>query len=201
MTFGDRLKRLRLEREWTQAYVGKQIGVSDRVVGYYEADNRFPKDEKTLKDLANLFNVSVDYLIGNVHMTKKKNAVPVLGHVQAGIPIDAIEEILDYEEITPEMAAHGEYFALQVKGSSMEPRMREGDVVIVRKQPDVNHDDTAIVLVNGGEATIKRVLKTEAGIFLAPNNPTFETKFYSNKDIAELPVQILGKVVELRAKF
>ena len=201
MTFGDRLKRLRLEREWTQAYVGEQIGVSDRVVGYYETDNRFPKDEKTLKNLANLFNVSVDYLLGNVHMAKKKNAVPVLGHVQAGIPIDAIEEILDYEEITPEMAAHGEYFALQVKGSSMEPRMREGDVVIVKKQPDVQHDDTAIVLVNGGEATIKRILKTEAGIFLAPNNPTFETKFYSNKDIAELPVQILGKVVELRAKF
>ena len=160
MTFGDRIKNLRLEKEWTQAYVGKQIGVSDRVIGYYETDNRFPKDEKTLKDLANLFNVSVDYLIGNVHITKKKNAIPVLGHVQAGIPIDAIEEILDYEEITPEMAAHGEYFALQVKGSSMEPRMREGDVVIVRKQPDVLHDDTAIVLVNGGEATIKRVLKT-----------------------------------------
>ena len=64
MTFGDRLRRLRMEREWTQAYVGKQIGVSDRVVGYYEADNRFPKDENTLKALADLFNVSTDYLLG-----------------------------------------------------------------------------------------------------------------------------------------
>ena len=79
--------------------------------------------------------------------------------------------------------------------------MREGDVVIVKKQPDVNHDDVAIVLVNGGEATIKRVLKQEAGIMLAPNNPAYETKFYSNKEIADLPVVILGKVVELRAKF
>lgn len=127
--------------------------------------------------------------------------IPVLGNVQAGIPIEAVQDILDYEEITPEMAAHGEYFALRVKGTSMEPRMREGDVVIVKQQPDVNHDDTAIVLVNGGEATIKRVLKSDAGIMLAPNNPAYETKFYSNKDIAELPVQIIGRVVELRAKF
>ena len=100
------------------------------------------------------------------------------------------------------MLEHGEeYFALQVKGSSMEPRMRNGDVVIVRKQSDVSHDDTAIVLVNGNEATIKRVLKSEAGIMLAPNNPAYEPKFYSNKEIEELPVVILGKVVELRAKF
>ena len=71
MTFGDRLKRLRLEREWTQAYVGKQIGVSDRVVGYYETDNRFPKDENTLKALANLFDVSTDYLLGKSETRKQ----------------------------------------------------------------------------------------------------------------------------------
>lgn len=202
MTFGQKIKKLRLEKEWTQSYVGKQIGVSDRVLGYYESDNRFPKDEKILKALASLYNVTVDYLLGeSQHENGNKALIPVLGTVQAGIPIEAVEDVLDYEEIAPEMAAHGEYFALRVKGSSMEPRMREGDVVIVRKQADVNHDDTAIVLVNGNEATIKRVLKSEAGIMLAPNNPAYEPKFYSNKDIAELPVQIIGRVVELRAKF
>ena len=83
----------------------------------------------------------------------------------------------------------------------MQPKMDAGDIVIVRKQSDVNHGDTAIVLVNGSEATIKRVLKQGAGIMLAPNNPAYETKFYSNKEIVDLPVQIIGKVVELRAKF
>lgn len=200
MTFGQRIKRLRMEREWTQSYVGKQIGVSDRVLGYYESDDRFPKDEKVLKALASLYGVSVDFLLGKQAISATK--IPVLGTVQAGIPLDAIEEILDYEELHPSMVEHGEeYFALQVKGNSMEPRMREGDVVIVRKQSDVDHDDIAIVLVNGGEATIKRVIKSEAGIMLAPNNPAYEPKFYSNKDIVELPVTILGKVVELRAKF
>jgi repressor LexA len=203
MTFGQKIKKLRLEKEWTQSYVGKQIGVSDRVLGYYESDNRFPKDEKILKALASLYNVTVDYLLGeSQHENRNKALIPVLGTVQAGIPIEAIEDIIDYEELHPSMLEHGEeYFALQVKGSSMEPRMRDGDVVIVRKQADVNHDDTAIVLVNGNEATIKRVLKSEAGIMLAPNNPAYEPKFYSNKDIAELPVQIIGRVVELRAKF
>jgi repressor LexA len=131
-----------------------------------------------------------------------KHYIPVLGTVQAGIPIEVVEDIIDYEELHPSILEHGEeYFALQVKGDSMQPRMRNGDVVIVRKQSDVDHDDTAIVLVNGNEATIKRVLKSEAGIMLAPNNPAFEPKFYSNKEIEELPVQIIGKVIELRAKF
>ena len=203
MTFGQKIKKLRMEKEWTQSYVGKQIGVSDRVLGYYESDNRFPKDEKILKALASLYNVTVDYLLGeSQHENGNKALIPVLGTVQAGIPIEAVEDIIDYEELNPEMLEHGEeYFALQVKGDSMQPKMDAGDIVIVRKQSDVNHGDTAIVLVNGSEATIKRVLKQEAGIMLAPNNPAYETKFYSNQEIAELPVQIIGRVVELRAKF
>ena len=203
MTFGQKIKKLRMEKEWTQSYVGKQIGVSDRVLGYYESDNRFPKDEKILKALASLYNVTVDYLLGeSQHENGNKALIPVLGTVQAGIPIEAVQDIIDYEELNPEMLEHGEeYFALQVKGDSMQPKMDAGDIVIVRKQSDVNHGDTAIVLVNGSEATIKRVLKQEAGIMLAPNNPAYETKFYSNQEIADLPVVILGKVVELRAKF
>jgi transcriptional regulator with XRE-family HTH domain len=70
MSFGTRLKRLRLEREWTQAYVGEKVGVSDRVIGYYETDNRFPKDGSVLKALADLFDVSIDYLIGKSDMKK-----------------------------------------------------------------------------------------------------------------------------------
>ena len=203
MTFGQKIKKLRMEKEWTQSYVGKQIGVSDRVLGYYESDNRFPKDEKILKALASLYNVTVDYLLGeSQHENGNKALIPVLGTVQAGIPIEAVEDIIDYEELHPSMLEHGEeYFALQVKGDSMQPKMDAGDVVIVRKQSDVANGDTAIVLVNGSEATIKRVLKQEAGIMLAPNNPAYETKFYSNKEIVDLPVVILGKVVELRAKF
>lgn len=120
----------------------------------------------------------------------------------AGIPIETVEEILDYEEITPELAATGEFFALKIRGHSMEPRMMEGDVVIVRKQEDVESGDVAIVLVNGNEATVKRVKKQEEGITLiATNTSVYEPHFYSSKEIKNLSVQILGKVVELRGKF
>ena len=99
------------------------------------------------------------------------------------------------------MARNGEYFALSVKGDSMEPKFTEGDVVIVRKQEDVDSGDIAIMMVNGDEATIKKVQKFDGGINLIPSNPVYDVITYSNKDIMEKPVVCLGKVVELRAKF
>ena len=127
--------------------------------------------------------------------------VPVLGTVRAGLPMEAVENILDYEEISEDMARQGDYLALQIKGDSMDPRIKEGDVDIMRTQPDVESGEVAIVLVNGDEATIKKVQKFNGGINLVPSNPAYEVKTYSNDDIESLPVSIIGKVVELRAKF
>lgn len=140
---------------------------------------------------------------GNDYFPKKSKGVkiPVLGRVVAGIPIDAAEEILDYEEISPEMASQGNFFALQVKGDSMEPRILEGDVVIVRQQPDVDSGEIAIVLINGNDATIKKIQKFNGGINLVPSNQSYPVLTYSYKDIEQLPVRVIGKVVELRAKF
>ena len=127
--------------------------------------------------------------------------IPVLGHVAAGIPIEAIEDIIDYEEIPQAMAKNGEYFGLRIRGNSMEPRILEGDVVIVRKQPDVESGEIAVVLVNGDEATCKRVVKSDAGITLiALNVAAYPPHFYTAQEVASLPVTIVGKVVELRGK-
>jgi repressor LexA len=125
----------------------------------------------------------------------------VLGEIAAGIPIEAVTDIIDYEEIPEAMARDGEYFALKIKGGSMEPRMLEGDVVIVRKQSMVDTGDIAVVLVNGDSATVKKVKIMPEGIMLIPLNPAYETMFYPKEDVERLPVQILGKVVELRGKF
>lgn len=127
--------------------------------------------------------------------------IPVLGRVAAGVPITATEEVLDYEEITLEMANRGKYFALRVQGDSMEPKISNGDVVIVRQQPDVDSGQIAVVMVNGEDATVKRVVKQPNGIMLVANNPSYQPMFYSNEDIEKLPVRICGRVVELRAKF
>lgn len=158
---------------------------------------------EALDQFATYFGVGVDVLTAEpVSLQKAKGIkIPVLGQVAAGIPMEAIENIVDYEEISESMAAGGEYFGLKIKGSSMEPRIKEGDVVIVRQQPEVESGDVAIVMVNGECATCKKVLFANDGITLLPYNPVFEPMFYSSEQVNELPVRIIGKVVELRGKF
>ena len=199
-----RLKQLRTKAGLTQKQLSSKLGVAQNTLSYWE-QGRYDIDNESLLRLSSLFNVSVDYLLGKSDIPtapKKGVKIPVLGRVVAGIPIEAIEDVLDYEEISEDMAAHGEYFALQVVGKSMEPKFSEGDVVIVKRQPDVDSGDIAIVLINGGEATIKKVKKLPDGIMLiASNTAVYEPTFYSKKEINDLPVVILGKVVELRAKF
>lgn len=202
------LKRLREEKEMTQAELGKALEISPSAIGMYEQGRRTP-DIPTLKKIASYFNVSLDYLLGNspAKAAQQQSAgrgvrIPVLGRVVAGIPLDAIEEIIDYEEIPKSMAATGEFFALQVKGDSMLPTLKNGDVVIVKKQPTVDSGDIAIILVNGNEATVKEVKESPGGITLIGHNVAVYTpQFYSNEEIKSLPVQVLGKVVEMRRKF
>lgn len=130
---------------------------------------------------------------------KSPRKIPVLGRVAAGIPLEMIEDIIDEEEIPGDMV--GEYFALQIKGDSMEPKISNGDVVIVRQQPDVESGQIAIVTVNGDDATCKRVMKYSDGIMLLSNNPNYAPMQFTKEEIENKPIKILGKVVELRAKF
>ena len=134
---------------------------------------------------------------------KETNAlkIPVLGNVAAGIPITAVEDILDYEEVPISWQNQGEFFGLKIKGDSMEPKIDDGDVVIVRQQSDANRGDTVIALVNGDDATCKRLEKTDNGIMLVSTNAKYPPMFFTKEDIETKPVVILGKVVELRSKF
>lgn len=196
--FSDRLKELRNARGITQQQLADWTGLGRTRIGNYERGLREP-DFETQEILADFFNVRLDYLMDR--KSTPLTRIPVLGQVIAGIPIEAIEEILDYEEITTDMARQGEYFGLQIKGNSMEPKFSKGDVIIVRKQNDVDNGDIAIVLVNGNDATVKKIKKFEGGINLIPTNPDYDVITYTNEEIESLPVRIIGKVVELRAKF
>lgn len=185
------------------------LGMRNSVISDLKTGRKKGLNAETLNKIASYFGVSVDYLLGNESVSDGPPApsrpgskwIPVLGKVAAGTPIEAVEDILDYEEIDAKTAASGEHFALQIKGQSMEPRIKDGDVVIVRKQDGCDSGDVAVVLVNGDEATVKRIKKEPAGIMLIPSNPSYEPKFYSNDEILSLPVRIIGKVIELRAKF
>lgn len=197
----NHLKDARLAKQMTQTEVANFIGLSQGAYSNWERGET-KIDSLSLTRLAELFEVSVDYLIGKTDTPGNKYIrIPVLGRVAAGIPIDAIEEVIDWEDISAEAAGDGEYFGLQIKGQSMEPKISDGDVVIVRRQPDVDSGDIAVVLVNGNDATVKRIKKSPQGVTLIPSNPAYEPMYYSNEEIESLPVTILGRVVELRAKF
>lgn len=205
--FKDRLKIARKNAKLSQKDLAAKLFISQQAYAKYETGTSSPNPE-TMKNIAYELGVSTDYLTGNDVVQEKTNAqskksikIPVFGRVAAGIPIEAIEEILDYEEIPVSMAETGEYFALQIKGDSMEPKISDGDVVIVRRQSDVENGQLAIVIVNGDEATCKKIKKSPEGILLIPNNSSYEVTFFSNKEIAEIPIIIIGRVVELRAKF
>ena len=195
------LKNLRKKAGITQMQLSEYMGVTQATLSGWE-NEKFEIDTASLKKIADYFNVSVDYLLGrDTQKSKKGVLIPVLGRVVAGIPIDAIEEILDYEEITQEMANSGEFFALKIKGDSMMPRIQENDVVIVRKQSQVDNGSIAIVLINGNEATCKKVQYNEKGVALISYNSSYTPKFYTKEKCLTLPVEVIGKVVELRAKF
>lgn len=200
---GKQIRLLRKQANMTQQELASKLYVSQQAVGKWERGEATPNPE-TIVAMTKIFGVSSDTLLGESAPPKSTGGswVPVLGDVAAGIPIEAVENIVDYEEIDEPMASAGEFFGLRIKGSSMEPRIREGDVVIVRQQEDADTGDTAVVLVNGDSATVKRIKKEpDGGIWLIPNNPAYDPQHYSPTEVAEKPVRIIGKVVELRGKF
>lgn len=202
-----RIRELRINKKISQKELAKIFFIPPSTFNQYETGKRQP-DYETLKKIADYFDVSTDYLLGRNEQGDAPQPsvpgakwIPVLGNVQAGAPVEAIEDIIDYEEITPDMAKSGEFFALQIRGESMQPRFTEGDVVIVRKQNDVESGDIAVVLVNGEDATVKRLFKQDGGISLVSTNPAFAPIFFNDEKIKTLPVSVIGRVVELRAKF
>ena len=197
----NNLKAARKAKGLTQTEVAQAIGLTQNGYSYWE-NGKAKIDKDQILKLAALFEVSVDYLLGNTEVPVSGGVrIPVLGDVAAGIPIEAITDIVDYEEIDAALARTGEFFGLRIKGASMEPRMREGDVVIVRQQETAETGDTVVVLVNGDSATVKKIKYGQDGITLLPTNPAYDPMFYTAAEVEQLPVRVIGRVVELRAKY
>ena len=205
LNFGENLKKLRNEHglsmdsfclAFNEKYDAK---LNKSTVSRYENGSQEPIMSTAIK-MAEFFSVDVSNLLYG-KISSKAHRIPVLGDVAAGIPIEMIEDIIDYEEIPANWGNKEDFFCLQIKGDSMSPVFVDGDTVIVRKQESADTGDSVIAMINGDEATIKRLKRTEDGIILIPNNPQYLPMTYSNDQIKTLPVRILGKVVELRRKF
>lgn len=203
------LKALRTSKGITQDELSKQLkNISRSTIGMYESGAREP-DFETLELIADYFNVDTDYLLGRTSKTtyipvpssKKGTVIKIYGRVAAGIPIEAIQDIIDEEEISEELAKTGEFFGLRINGDSMTPDIHDGDTVIIRRQDDAETDEIVVALVNGNDGVCKRLKKYSDSIALISNNPSYEPMYFSKGEIDTKPVRIIGKVVELRRKF
>ena len=199
---GNRIKLLREEKKIRQGELAKVLSISPSAVGMYERDEREPNDEITLK-LANYFGVSTDYLLGksdNRNSDVPISRIPILGTVKAGYDWLAEENIVDYITLKENIPNVDEYYALRITGDSMLPLLAEGDLVIVHDQDDVESGQTAVVLINGEEATVKKVIKTKDGIELHAMNPYYPAKKFTFEDMQKIPVKIIGRVREAKIK-
>ena len=181
----------------------KESGAGKDLINQIERRGSMPSVEK-VKMLADYLGITTSDLLGETQGNSPTGIrVPVLGTIPAGIPLEAIEDILDWEEIP---AAWGsgdrQYFGLRVRGDSMYPRYLEGDTVILRKETTCESGDDCAVLVNGDAATLKQVMiRGDGSLELRPTNPAYPPRIYSPAEIESLPVQIIGVVVELRRKI
>lgn len=183
-------------------YVEKVSGVSKSYISkLLRGERDSPPKPETLKKLAKALPCSYEDLMLHSGYSTNKTVLPVIGRIPAGIPFEAIEDIEGYIDINPKFSNESEYFALKVKGDSMSPRILDGDVVIVKKQDDADTEDICVIMINGNDATLKKIKKKETGLLLVPLNRAYDPVFFSNAEILSLPVRIIGKVVELRGNI
>ena len=184
-------------REFAKALNVPYSSITDWING-----KTYPRIDKIQK-MADFFHIEKSDLVEPRNSNKRSASyrIPVLGRVAAGVPLEMVEDVIDWEEISESTANIGNIFALKIKGDSMSPRIIDGDVVIIRQQNDAESGDIVIATVNGDDATCKRIRKYKEGIELIPLNTAYSPIYYSNDEIIGKPVTIIGKVIELRGKF
>lgn len=198
-TMGDRIHQMRKARDLTLEYVGKFTGVAKSTVRKWETGEIANIRSDNLQRLADLFGTTLEYLVDgtqpniiykNLEPIPESRLVPVIGSIACGVPILAEENVEGYAELDKRVSAD---FALRCIGDSMiNAHIFDGDLVFIRKQPDVNNGEIAAVVI-AEEATLKRVYKYPNRLELRPENPLFPVLQYEGEDLEQ--VRIIGKAV------
>lgn len=208
--FNNNLNFIRKKKNITQQELADKTNIERSTISRIENGEIDTSIDNAIK-IANALEIPLEEIIAKdlrfdnispVEIDKDVVKIPVLGVIPAGVPIEAIEEVLDYEEIPKDWCKSGkEFFGLLIKGDSMFPKYIDNDVVIFEKTNDFNNGDECAVMVNGDDCTFKKVLKHEQGITLQPLNSAYDIKMYSNEDIEKLPIKIIGVAKEMRRKL
>lgn len=201
-TIGRNITKRLIEKDKTQQDMCNDLGWKKGTVSAWVNGTRMPKMDK-IDIMCKYFGCERDDLLFDAREVKMMRSVsiPVYARVAAGIPLEASEEIVDREEIPKKWTEFGDYYGLRIRGDSMQPRIEEGDVVIVRKQSTADDGQTVIALVNGSDAVCKKLKVYKDGIALVSNNPIYAPMYFSTSDTQDIPVRIIGRVVEIRGKL
>lgn len=201
--FNDRMKRLCAERGTTVAAMERACGLAKAFVVNTAKRGGTPSFEN-VKKIAKYLNVPNEVVMGEDPGAALRSSgvmIPRLGRVAAGVPISAVENIIGQDEITPKMAATGDFFSLRIKGDSMSPYIMDGDIVICRQQSAADTDDLVIALINGSDGVCKKIKTLSNGVMLISLNPAYEPMVFTQSEIDAIPVAIMGKVVEIRREI
>lgn len=193
--FAKRLRELMQDNGDTVYSLGEYLKLSPPIISRYINAIHAPK-QPTIKEIAKKYKVNPAWLMGAEGASKyledkpKYKLIPILGKIAAGIPILAEEHIEGYEQIEEDDDLD---FCLRVKGDSMiGARIFDGDIVFIHRQDDVENGEIAAVIIDGEEATLKRVYKRRGEIVLHAENPTIPDMIFTARDRKE--VKIIGKV-------
>lgn len=200
----ENVEKLCEAKEITIAQLQRDLGLSNGYIRKLRIGQTPSVDR--LNKIADYLGVTSEFLTGAVSSLKRENAstgvkIPLLGRVAAGAPIEAVENLIGYEEVSSRMANTGELFALVIKGDSMAPFICDGDKVIVRQQPEVLEGEIAIFLMDDCDATCKVYYTTGYGMMLAPKNPCYDPLYLTREQIEARNVRIIGKVIEIRREL
>lgn len=200
--FSENLKKQAAIAGENQPDIAEVLGVTKSAVNSYFTGTKMPRMDR-IKKLAEHFGCNVSDLIDDKTVEDQITAVaiPVLGTVPAGVPIEAIQDILGYEEIPKIMADTGEFFCLRVEGNSMYPLLYSGETIVIKKQETAENGDIVVALVDNNDTTVKRLKKVSDGIILEAENPEYNSLYFNEKQIRNEKVKIIGKAVESRKKL
>ena len=225
MNLGIYIKEYRENNDMTMEAFAKRSGMSKGYVSMLER-NRNPKTDEPIvpslemiKKVATTIGMDLDDLIDQLDSDQSISLdrtciftswppqsvsclrIPILGKISAGVPLEAIQDVIGYEEVSEQRYSNGLYFALEISGDSMLPYMLNGDVAIIKHQDTLSDGEIGVIMVNGEDATVKKFIKTDNYVKLIPYNHNYNPFIYTKEECEQLPVKIVGKVVEVRRKL
>lgn len=213
--FSSNLKFIREQKGISKSKLGDLVGVNQSTITRWESKEITPSIDN-VEQVAEVLKVDLpdilikDLRFDNAELIEDENVayIPVLGVIKAGIPIEAQQDILEYVDIPKSWLQGGKtFYGLKISGDSMYPKYQTDDIVIFEKNEDMYQADNkdCAILINGFDATFKKLKLNQNGITLIPynldNTDGFETTYYDSEQIQKLPIRIIGIAKEKRTRL